>query len=81
MPTLSYTATEIRGFLPSGWNLRAGAAGRWNPKRGEFVIEVKDPADVEWPLVVDRRDLEESDGDRLVALRSAVDELYRESLG
>ena len=81
MPTLSYTTSEIRGLLPSGWNLGAGAAGRYDPKREEYEIEVEDGADVAWPLVVDRRDLEKSAGDRLNALRRAVDALYRKALG
>jgi hypothetical protein len=78
---VSYTTTEIRGLLPSGWNLVAGEAGRWDDKAGAFEIRVQDPADVAWPLVVDRKALDKSDGDRLAALRRAIDTLYREALG
>lgn len=76
---LSYTTAEIRGLLPSGWNLVDN--GRYDGKRGTYELTVQDPADNAWPLIVDRKTLDRSGGDRLAALRRAIDELYREALG
>lgn len=78
---LSYTTVELRSLLPSGWNLAAGERGRQGADPGRYEVMVVDPADVTWPLVVDRRALEASDGDRLGALRCAIDDIYRKALG
>lgn len=78
---LSYTTAEVRGLLPSGWNLVEGGRVRHDAKRDSYAVDVQDPTDTTWPLAVDRRAVEASGGDRLAALRVAIDELYREALG
>jgi hypothetical protein len=76
---LTYTETELRGFLPSGWGIRAGSIGRWNSAKSAWQIEVYDPADNDWPLVVEGK-AAGSKG-RLEALQQSVDKLYRNALG
>lgn len=75
---LSYTEVELRSYLPSGWGIRGGSMGRWDPAKGEWRIEVYDPADNDWPLVVPSKDI--AAGGRLAALQKSVDQLYREAL-
>lgn len=74
---LSYTETEIRSFLPTGWDLADG--GAWDPKRKSWQIRVLDNVDFDWPVVV-KADDAGSQG-RLEALRLAMDVVYRERLG
>lgn len=75
----TYTDTEIRSYLPTGWNLPGSPEGEWDPKKGRWRVRVEDGTDVRWDLVVDGREVEEKG--RLEALRLAVDRLYRERLG
>ena len=75
---LTYTTTEIQGFLPSGWSIRSGAAGRWNADKKSWGIEVQDSADNVWPLAVSHREADTNG--RLGALRASVGKLYRNAL-
>ncbi len=68
---LTYTDVELRSYLPSGWGIRRGAAGRWDAAKGEWKIEVYDPADNVWPLVVAGRNA--SSKGRLEALQHGVE--------
>jgi len=74
---LSFTDIEIRSYLPSGWGVQPGATGRWNAGTGTWTIDVYDVADNVWPLTVDSR----TSGDRVAALRTAIDRLVRKGLG
>jgi hypothetical protein len=74
---LSYTETEIRSFLPTGWNLTGDGPGTWDPKKKIWRFRVIDGVDFDWPVEV-----KAGEGDnRLEALRRAVDRVYRERLG
>jgi hypothetical protein len=75
---LTYTDTEIRSFLPTGWDL-ADAEGAWDSKKKTWQIRVLDNVDFDWPVVV-KADDAGSQG-RLEALRRAMDVVYRERLG
>jgi hypothetical protein len=76
---LTYTEIELKGYLPSGWGIRRGSVGRWDGSKGAWSIEVYDPADNAWPLVVEGKAV--SAKGRLVALQQSVDKLYRNALG
>ena len=74
---LSYTETEIRSFLPTGWNLAGDSPGAWDPKKKVWRLRVLDGVDFDWPVEV-----KAGEGDnRLDALRRAMDRVYRERLG
>jgi hypothetical protein len=75
---LSYTETEIRSFLPTGWNL-TGDAGAWDAKKNVWKMTVLDGVELDWPVVVKADDA--SSQGRLEALRLAFDRVYRERLG
>ena len=76
---LRYTETEIRSFLPTGWNLAGDAAGSWDPKKRVWRTVVLDNVDFDWPVVIDAG--EAASLGRLEALRRAMDRVYRERLG
>ena len=74
---LSYTETEIRSFLPTGWSLAGDSPGTWDPKKKVWRLRVIDGVDFDWPVEV-----KAGEGDnRLEALRRAMDRVYRERLG
>ncbi|KAB2967187.1 MAG: hypothetical protein F9K18_04575 [Thermoanaerobaculia bacterium] len=75
---LSYTETEIRSFLPSGWGIVRGAAGRLDPRSGRWSIEVYDSADNVWSIHVEP---DAARGGRLEALRAVIDRIQRKGLG
>jgi hypothetical protein len=77
--TLSYTETEIRSFLPTGWNLTDDGPGSWDAKKKVWRTTVLDGVDFDWPLVVKSDDA--SSLGRLEALRQAFDRVHRERLG
>ncbi len=80
--SLLYTETEIRGFLPSGWDLirsSANAPGTWDSKKKVYQVRVLDNVAFDWPVVV--KDADVSSKGRLEALRLAMDAVYRERLG
>lgn len=76
---LSYTETEIRSYLPTGWDLAGGPEGAWDPKKKSWRISVLDNVEFDWPVVV-KADDAGSQG-RMEALRRAMDAVYRERLG
>ena len=76
---LSYTETEIRSFLPTGWNLAESGAGIWDSKKNVWRTMVIDNVDFDWPVEV-LPDAASSLG-RLEALRQAIDRVFRERLG
>jgi hypothetical protein len=76
---LTYTETEIRSYLPSGWDLAGNPEGVWDPKKKSWQISVLDNVEFDWPVVV-KADDAGSQG-RLEALRRAMDVVYRERLG
>jgi hypothetical protein len=77
--TLSYTETEIRSYLPTGWNLADDEPGAWDPKKKVWQTTVLDNVDFDWPVVVKPGDA--SSLGRIEALRQAFDRVYRERLG
>ena len=76
---LSYTETEIRSFLPTGWDLTGNPEGSWDPKKKVWSARVVDGVDFDWPLEVEAGAARKVG--RLEALRKALDRLYRERLG
>ncbi len=74
---LSYTETEIRSFLPSGWNLIGESV--WDSRKRVWRATVIDNVDFDWTLEVEAE--EAARLGRLEALRQAFDRLYRERLG
>jgi len=76
---LTYTETEIRSFLPTGWDLAGDGTGNWDAKKKTWQISVLDNVDFDWPVVV-KADDAGAQG-RLEALRRAMDVVYRERLG
>ena len=76
---LSYTETEIRSFLPTGWNLAEAGPGAWDPKKKVWRTTVLDNVEFDWPVVVKAG--EASSLGRTEALRQAMDRVYRERLG
>jgi hypothetical protein len=76
---LRYTETEIRSFLPTGWDLAGDPQGAWDPKKKVWRATVIDNVGFDWPLEVSAD--EAAKLGRLEALRQAFDELYRERLG
>jgi hypothetical protein len=78
-PPLSYTETEIRSYLPTGWDLIGDPEGTWDPKKKVWSARVIDGVDFDWPLEVEAD--EAGKLGRLEALRVAFDRLVRERLG
>jgi hypothetical protein len=76
--TLNYTETEIRSFLPTGWNLAEGP-GAWDPKKKVWSTTILDNVEFDWPVVVKPGDA--SSLGRLEALRQSFDRVFRERLG
>jgi hypothetical protein len=76
---LTYTETEIRSYLPTGWDLAGNPEGAWDPKKRSWQISVLDNVEFDWPVVV-KADDAGSQG-RMEALRRAMDVVYRERLG
>jgi hypothetical protein len=75
---LSYTETEIRSYLPSGWTLTTDP-GAWDAKKKVWRTTVLDNVDFDWPLVVTPADA--GTLGRIEALRQAFNRVYRERLG
>jgi len=76
---IQYTETEIRSFLPTGWDLLADRKGGWDAKKKVWRATVIDNVDFDYPLEVKAEEIGKHD--RLEALRQAMDRLYRERLG
>jgi hypothetical protein len=76
---LTYTETEIRSFLPTGWNLAEDGAGAWDSKKKLWRTMVIDNVDFDWPVEV--LPGAASSLGRMEALRQAIDRVFRERLG
>lgn len=77
--SLGYTETEVRSYLPSGWDLIGNPEGAWDDTKKAWLATVIDNVDFDWPLEVAVGEAEKLG--RLEALRQAFDRLYRERLG
>ncbi|HEY0514301.1 MAG TPA: hypothetical protein VGH73_20520 [Thermoanaerobaculia bacterium] len=73
-----YTETEIRSFLPTGWDLIGDRQG-WDAKKKAWRATVIDNVDFDWPVEVTADQVGKLG--RLEALRRAMDKVYRERLG
>ena len=76
---LRYTETEIRSFLPTGWDLIGNPEGAWDAKKKIWRATVIDNVDFDWPVEIEAEDAAELG--RMEALRQAFDRVYRERLG
>lgn len=77
---ISFTRQELLSYLPSGWGLaREDDLGDFDPAKGRWRVEVRDPAEQVWPIDIESSAANELG--RIAALRRAVDRLYREALG
>jgi len=76
---LRYTETEIRSYLPTGWDLIGAPEGAWDPKKKIWRAKVIDNVDFDWPVEIKAG--EAAKLGRLEALRQALEVLYRERLG
>ena len=76
---IRYTETEVRSYLPTGWNLAGDPQGSWDAKKRLWRATVIDNVDFDWPLTV--ADADAASLGRLEALRRAMDRVYRERLG
>jgi len=76
---LTYTEIEVRSYLPSGWGIVAGQAGRWDAAQGRWSIEIYDGADNTWTIAIGGEEAARTG--RLDALREGIDRLTRKSLG
>jgi hypothetical protein len=74
-----YIETEIRSYLPTGWDLIGDPEGTLDLKKKVWRAQVIDGVDFDWPLVVTLADADKLG--RLEALRVAFDRLVRERLG
>lgn len=78
-PPLSYTDTEIRSVLPTGWDIVRNDQGTWDEKKRTWQVRVLDNVDFDWPVVVKADDA--SSLGRLEALRRSMNTVFRERLG
>lgn len=76
-PALSYLPVEVLGILPPGWNL-SSEGDPWDARRRVWRQRVRDPAGVDWQLVVSAADAQRLG--RIPALERATDLLYRNAL-
>ena len=76
---LSYTETEIRSYLPTGWSLAEKGPGAWDSKKKVWRTMVLDNVEFDWPVEI--KPDEASSLGRLEALRKAIDRVFRERLG
>ena len=76
---LRYTETEIRSYLPTGWDLIGDREGAWDPKKKVWRATVIDNVDFDWPVEIEAGEVDKVG--RLEALRLAFDRVYRERLG
>jgi hypothetical protein len=76
---LQYTETEIRSYLPTGWDLVGNREGDWDPKKKVWKAMVIDNVDFDWPVRITAD--EAGKLGRIEALRLAIDKVYRERLG
>lgn len=74
-----YTETEVRSYLPTGWDLAGSPEGSWDAKKKIWRATVIDNVDFDWPVEV--KAAEASSLGRIEALRVAMDRVFRERLG
>jgi hypothetical protein len=77
--TLSYTETEIRSYLPTGWGLTEEGVGSFDAKKKVWRTMVIDNVEFDWPVEVKPSEVDSLG--RLEALRKAIDRVFRERLG
>lgn len=77
--SLQYTDSEIRSYLPTGWDLIGDPQGSWDSKKKIWRATVIDNVEFDWPVEVKGADVDKLG--RLEALRQAMDRVYRERLG
>ena len=77
--TLSYTESEVRSYLPSGWNLTDDGPGAWDSKKNVWRTTILDNVEFDYPVIVKAADAQSLG--RIEALRRAFDRVYRERLG
>jgi hypothetical protein len=75
---ITYTETEVRSVLPSGWGIVGGSAGRWDAREGTWSIEIYDGAEQRWTVTVDSSGAERG---RLGALDAEIRRIERKGLG
>ena len=76
---IGYTETEVRSYLPTGWDLAGNPEGSWDAKKKIWRATVIDNVDFDWPVEV--KAAEASSLGRIEALRRAMDRVFRERLG
>jgi len=76
---LRYTESEVRSFLPTGWDLVGEPEGRWDDRKRTWRATIIDNVDFDWPVTVGADEAQQLG--RLEALRRAFDRVYRERLG
>jgi hypothetical protein len=76
---IRYTETEVRSYLPTGWDLTGPPEGAWDAKKKIWRATVIDNVDFDWPVEV--KAAEASSLGRIEALRRAMNRVYRERLG
>jgi hypothetical protein len=76
---IGYTETEVRSYLPTGWDLAGNPEGSWDAKKKVWRATVIDNVDFDWPVEV--KATEASSLGRIEALRRAMDRVFRERLG
>jgi hypothetical protein len=76
---LAYTETEVRSYLPTGWNILGAGEGRWDEKKEQWSTTVIDNVDYDWPLEVKAADAAKLG--RLDALKAALEKVYRQRFG
>jgi hypothetical protein len=74
-----YTETEVRSFLPTGWDLAGSPEGSWDAKKKTWRATVVDNVEFDWPVEV--KAAEASSLGRIEALRVAMNRVFRERLG
>jgi hypothetical protein len=72
---VGFTPVEIASYLPAGWTLAAEPAPRWDDDKGVYRCTVVDGCDLDWPLVVAKKDVDAHG--RIDALKRAIDHLDR----
>ena len=76
---ITFTETEVRSQLPSGWGIVGGSPGRWDAKEERWTLELRDGADNVWTVTVGADDVAKSD--RIGALAAKIRQLERKALG
>jgi len=71
---IRYTPSEIRSYLPTGWQLAPGeTSGHWDPAQRVWTLTVLDGSHLEWPVTVEPAQAQRLG--RLEALRHRLESL------